>query len=131
MRRVVWPCRDRGKPGEVTEGAQGKDDAVRAAKNEVVLRHLNERLKAYPASLGQRFSEWVCECADMTCTKSVELSIDEYEMIRAESTRFVVAPGAEHVNPEIERVVQREERYWVVKKIGVGAEISEEFDPRS
>jgi hypothetical protein len=52
-------------------------------------------------------------------------------VIRAEPTRFVVAPGAEHVNPDIERVVQREKRYWVVEKIGVSAEISEKFDPRS
>ena len=115
----------------MTEEARAPDDAVRAAKNEVVLRDLNERLKAYPASLEQQFSEWVCECADMTCSKAVELSIEEYEMIRAEPTRFVVAPGAEHVNPEIERVVQREKRYWVVEKFGVGAEISETFDPRS
>ena len=115
----------------MTEGAQQNDDAVRAAKNEVVLRDLNERLKAYPASEGKRFSEWVCECSDMTCMKNVELTIEEYELIRGEPTRFVVAPGAEHVNPEIERVVQRELRYWVVEKIGVGAEISEEFDPRS
>jgi hypothetical protein len=115
----------------MTEEARVPDDAVRAAKNEVVLRDLNERLKAYPASLEQQFSEWVCECADMTCSKAVELSIEEYEMIRAEPTRFVVAPGAEHVNPEIERVVQREKRYWIVEKFGVGAEISEKFDPRS
>ena len=106
-------------------------DDVRAAKNEVVLRDLNERLKGYPASQDQRFSEWVCECADMTCSRPVELSIEEYEMIRADPRRFVVAPGAEHVNPDIERVVQQEMRYWVVEKIGVGAEISETFDPRS
>ena len=106
-------------------------DDVRAAKNEVVLRDLNERLKAYPASQDQRFSEWVCECADMTCSRPVELSIEEYEMIRAEPTRFVVAPGAEHVHPDIERVVRRGMRYWIVEKIGVGAEISEKFDPRS
>jgi hypothetical protein len=115
----------------MTEGAQASDDAVRAAKNEVVLRDLNERLKTYPPSPNKLFSEWVCECADMTCMKPVELSIEEYEMLRAEPTRFVVAPGAEHVNPEIERVVQREKRYWVVEKLGVGAEISEKFDPRS
>jgi hypothetical protein len=115
----------------MTQRAQGKEDAVRAAKNEVVLRDLNERLKAYPASLNQSVSEWVCECADMTCMKPVELSIEEYEMVRAEPTRFVVAPGAEHVNPEIERVVRREPRYWMVEKIGLGAEISENFDPRS
>ena len=75
--------------------------------------------------------EWVCECADITCMDPVELSIEEYDAIRAATTRFAVAPGAEHVNLEIERVVQREERYWVVEKIGVGAEISAKFYPRS
>lgn len=115
----------------MTEEGQGSADAVRAAKNEVVLRDLNERLKAYPAAGKERFSEWVCECADMTCMKPVELTIEEYERVRAEPTRFVVAPGAEHVDTEIERVVQREQRYWVVEKIGVGRQISEKFDPRS
>jgi hypothetical protein len=115
----------------MTEWVGAGDDAVRAAKNEVVLRDLNERLKAYPGSPDKLFSEWVCECGDMTCMKRVELSIEEYETVRAQPTQFVVAPGAEHVNPEIERVVRREKRYWVVEKIGVGAEISEKFDPRS
>jgi hypothetical protein len=114
----------------MTEGAQGKG-GVRAAKNEIVLRDLNERLEAHHRWLDQRFSEWVCECADETCMKPVELSIAEYEMVRAEPTRFVVAPGDEHVNRGIERVVQREERYWLVEKMGVAAEISEELDPRS
>ena len=53
------------------------------------------------------------------------------EMVRAEPTRFVVAPGDDHVTPEIERVVQREERYWVVEKVGVAAEVSKNLDPRS
>ena len=67
----------------------------------------------------------------MTCMKPVELSVNEYETIRAEATRFVVAPGDDHVNQEIERVVQREKRYWVVEKTGIGAEISETLNPRS
>jgi hypothetical protein len=67
----------RDKGATVTDEARVTDDAIRAAKNEVVLRDLNERLKAYPASQHQQFSEWVCDCADMTCSKSVELSIEE------------------------------------------------------
>ena len=67
----------------------------------------------------------------MSCMRPVELTIEEYEMVRAKPTRFVVAPGAEHVDPDIERVIRREKRYWVVEKTGVGAEISERFDPRS
>lgn len=114
----------------MTEGTPASD-AVRAAKNEVVLRDLNERLRRHPMSRSKRLWEWVCECADITCMKAIELSIEEYDAVRAATTRFAVAPGAEHVNLEIERVVQREERYWVVEKIGVGAEISENFDPRS
>ena len=114
----------------MTEGASASD-AVRAAKNEVVLRDLNERLRRHPMSRSQRLWEWVCECADVTCMKAIELSIEEYDAVRAATTRFAVAPGAEHVNLEIERVVQREERYWVVEKIGVCAEISAKLDPRS
>jgi hypothetical protein len=112
------------------EGTEGTGD-VRAAKNEVVLRDLNERLEAHHRWVDQRFSEWVCECADETCVKPVEMSIEEYETVRAEPTRFVVAPGDEHVNRRIERVIQREERYWIVQKVGVAAEVSEELDPRS
>ena len=50
---------------------------------------------------------------------------------RAEATRFFVVPSIEHVEPRIERVVQREDRYWVVEKIGIGEEMSEALDPRS
>ena len=114
----------------MTKAGQASDDAIRAAKNEVVLRDLNERLRRHPVLRSQRLWEWVCECADMTCMKAIELSIEEYDAVRAATTRFAVAPGDEHVNLEIERVVQREERYWVVQKIGVGAAISERFDPR-
>jgi hypothetical protein len=115
----------------MTEEAQQTNDAARLGKNEVILRDLHERLEAHDSSPNQRFSEWVCECADMNCLKPVELSIAEYEMVRAEPTRFVVAPGDEHVTRDIEHVVHREERYWIVEKIGVAAEVSEKLDPRS
>lgn len=112
----------------MTEGA---GDVARAAKNEIVLRELNERLEAHNRWVNRRFSEWVCECADETCAEPVELSIEEYEDVRAEPTRFLVAPSEEHVSPRIEQVVRREERYWVVEKTGVSAELSDELDPRS
>ena len=47
----------------MTDEAQASDDAVRAAKNEVVLRVLNERLKAYPASPDKLYAEWICASA--------------------------------------------------------------------
>ena len=106
-------------------------DAVRAAKNEVLLREYNERIEAHHKWVGSSVSEWACECANKNCQEPVLLSVEEYEAVRAKPTHFLVAPDGEHVNPQIERVVQREERYWVLEKVGVGAAVAEVFDPRS
>ena len=122
-------------PGEAAEGDSGTTDrsidVVRAAKNEILLREYNERIQAHHKWMGAALPEWACECANKNCPQPVLLSIQEYEAIRAEPTHFVVAPSSEHVNPEIERVVKREERYWVLEKVGVGAAVAEAFDPRS
>jgi hypothetical protein len=123
---------------ETVTGAQDASDQggdisseIRAARNESVLRDLNERLEAHNEWLNERFAEWVCECANDECTTPVDLSIEEYERVRSEPARFLVAPEEQHVSPDVERVVQREQRYWVVEKIGIGAEVSEKLDPRS
>lgn len=106
-------------------------NVVRAAKNEILLRDYNERVQAHHKWVGSAFPEWACECANKRCPEQVLLSIEEYEAVRAEPTHFLISPSSEHVNPEIERVVQREERYWVLEKVGVGAVVAEAFDPRS
>ena len=105
--------------------------SIRAARNEILLRDLNERIEAHHEWVNSPLSEWVCECADENCSEPVHLSIEEYQAVRAEPTHFLVVPGTEHLSPRIERVVRREERYWILEKIGVGAVMSEEFDPRS
>ena len=114
------------------EPATGRSiDVIRAAKNEIFLREYNERMQAHHEWVGSPLSEWACECANKNCPEPVLLSIEEYQAIRAEPTHFLVAPDDEHVDPRIERVVQREERYWVIEKVGVGAAVAEAFDPRS
>ena len=105
--------------------------AIRAARNEILLRDYNERIEAHHGWVNPPFAEWVCECADEKCVEPVELSIKEYEAVRAEPTHFLVAPSDEHVSPRIEHVVRREERYWIVEKVGIAAEMSEELDRRS
>lgn len=108
--------------------------AIRIAANENVLRERNERSKesnAHTFWVDPPVPDWTCECGDHTCSRPIHLSIEEYEAVRAEPTHFVVAPSPEHVTPEVEHVVRRDERYWIVEKIGVGAEMSRELDPRS
>jgi hypothetical protein len=53
----------------------------------------------------------------------------EYERIRASSVRFPIAPG--HELPDIETVVEANERYTVVEKLGRAAEVVAALDPRS
>jgi hypothetical protein len=110
-------------PGDV----QGE----RAARNESLFREHNESIELDNA-IDQRsaFAEWICECADEACTVPVQLTVAEYEAVRADATHFLVAPGEAHT-ADIERVVKREERYWIVEKRGRAAEVSETFDPRS
>ena len=106
-------------------------DAIRRAKNEVLLRRYNEHVEAERLLTQPTLSEWVCECADEKCAQPVKLTIAEYEAVRAEPTHYLVAASDEHVDPEIEYVVRREPRYWVIAKIGVGADISRrEQEPR-
>jgi len=56
---------------------------------------------------------------------------EEYEELRTNPTHFAVAPAEMHIVPEVERVVEKRERYWVVEKQGEAAEVAEQPDIRS
>jgi hypothetical protein len=98
----------------------------RAAKNQSLFREVNERIEDLAASAA--FTMFICECMDESCDESVSLTIQEYEHIRSDSNRFLVLPGHEISN--IERVVEANERYLVVAKLGAGELVAEGLDPR-
>jgi hypothetical protein len=105
------------------------DAADRIAHNETLFREVNERIEAgqWPTDRG-RPSAFRCECGSLRCNALVELTLAQYEHVRAGSTHFVLVPG--HEIPEIERVVERAAGYVVVEKVGEAAEVAEESDPR-
>ena len=72
----------------------------------------------------------VCECARADCTSLVAVTDAEYESARADSNHFIVAPSEEHVDVSVERVILRNERFWVVEKSGKAGEVAEDLDPR-
>jgi hypothetical protein len=104
----------------------------RAGENQALFRDVNEQLRA--AKDGRTswvgVSQWVCECADENCRKRIRMSLDEYENLREDSTHFAVAPDMTHVVPDVERVVEKHEHYWVVEKVRDAAEVAEERDVR-
>ena len=102
----------------------------RLAKNESFFRQVNERIKDVADGLeGAHAYEFLCECSDPGCTERLELTRREYEWVRANPTRFVLARG--HAAPQIEHVVEREDEHVVVEKQGIAAQIAAQLDPRT
>jgi hypothetical protein len=98
----------------------------RLAKNEILFRQVNERLDDMATSWSKT-TEYLCECSDTSCVEIVELTNDEYERARSRPTVFVVVPG--HERPEIEKVVEANERFVLVEKLVAVEEIID-ADPR-
>jgi hypothetical protein len=104
----------------------------RLAQNEALFREVNERIDGLggpeegPGGVTQ---DYLCECANVDCTFRVSLRGGEYEAVRADPRRFVVLP--EHYTPEVEVLVQRTDRYWVVEKTGDTGDYVTALDPRS
>jgi len=108
------------------------DRERRLAENEAAFRDVNESLR-YVAAQGTatvQTMRLVCECGDPGCSEFVDVTLTEYEQVRAVSTHFIVRPG--HVAPDVERVVVENDRFVVVeKRPGDPADIAEATDPRS
>lgn len=102
----------------------------RLAKNESFFRQVNERIKDVADGLeGAQTYEFLCECANPNCTERIELTRDQYDVVRADPARFVLARG--HTAPEIEHVVEREDEHTVVQKHGEAGRIAAKLDPRT
>jgi hypothetical protein len=105
---------------------------LRLAKNQALYRKVNEQLEALNEAFEDSVGiggEWVCECADPACTMPIAARLYEYEAVRLNPRTFIVAPG--HVYPEVERVVDGNERFLIVEKYELGAVVAEETYTRA
>ena len=102
----------------------------RAARNELLFRETNEAIerRQWPDD-PEKVVRFRCECAHPDCTEAVEMSLADYERVRACPRRFLVV--ASHVLPEIETVVGATDSYTVVEKREKAGEIADAADPRS
>ena len=105
------------------------DRERRLALNEAVFRVANEAREASrPARIPGERRAYYCECSRRDCTMRVDLTLGEYELVRASSRRFAIVPG--HDVSDVERVVQSSDRYAVVEKNPEVSELVERTDPR-
>jgi hypothetical protein len=107
--------------------------ALKLAMNESVARASNELLSRMAVS--HRFAPsqgvpFVCECADADCHEIVMLSLNEYEQVRTHPSRFLLVAGHEDDEATHERIVEAENGYAIVEKVGVAGREAARLDPR-
>lgn len=100
----------------------------RLAMNEALFRDVNERIREISDNFEQRGAtyDFLCECSDPACSERVVLTRAEYEDVRSEPTRFVVAKG--HAIPEIESIVRHAKDHVIVEKEGAAADVAVRLD---
>ena len=106
-------------------------EILRIARTESLFRDVNERIAETAERFGAEDAEFVCECANAGCGERLAATLDEYEQVRADGARFLVAPG--HVEPQYEQVIARRGDHQVVAKSKDArlADAARELDPRS
>jgi hypothetical protein len=106
----------------------------RIARNDATFRNANEEIEEVALSLdrdGEAHVPFICECADRSCTQIVRISLGEYEVIRAHPRRFLNALGHHVAAHGAAVVVDQNDRFCVVEKIGHAGEVAERLDSRS
>jgi hypothetical protein len=95
--------------------------AERLARNEARWRELNAELERGLSAIERDPDEraaFVCECGRPDCTEIVKLPLEDYQRAHQVDTRFVVLPGHEY--PEVERVLEEGNGYFVIEKRDIG-----------
>ena len=88
----------------------------RMRENEELFRRANERLRGQveDAVTSERLVPFLCECADELCMERMEMTLDDYQGVRAREDTFAVLPG--HADERGEVVVDERSSFHVVRK---------------
>jgi hypothetical protein len=90
-------------------------DQERMARTEAAFREVNEAIAETATRFEAEEADFICECADPQCAHRVTAELEDYEEVRSEGTRFLLAPG--HHEPKVERIVEHRGEFEVVEKV--------------
>jgi hypothetical protein len=99
---------------DMADSERPSDREARAATNQTRFRRLNARSDRASADVSA--TEWFCECVNAICAARITMPIEAYEAVRGVANRFFVAASDEHFQPDLERVIEHNARYWVVEQ---------------
>ena len=88
---------------------------------------MNEsRLKTASHTLGDSM-RCECECHRVECASSFEITVGDYEGVRADGRHFVVTPGHES---DDESIISMHDAFVVVEKLGEQGRLADALNPR-
>jgi hypothetical protein len=90
------------------------DEGEKIAKTESLFREVNERIAETADRFEADTTEFVCECADPSCTERVDATLERYESVRSDGATFLLANG--HHDERVEGVVETDEDAAIVQK---------------
>jgi hypothetical protein len=99
------------------------------ARNEALFREVNERVDEVSGGRSTEMTEFLCECGNAECTEAIALRDEEYERVRSDPLLFAIRPG--HEIPDVEDVLDSNERFRIVRKHAGEGVIARLTDPRS
>jgi hypothetical protein len=120
---MATPDRINGRVGGAPEAFQPRFGSreEHIAYNEAWSRSLNER-RAERALGPEAMASFRCECWRHDCAERIKLSREEWKLVRAEPSRFAVAP--DHVAENFEGVIKAFPHFWLIEKFGQAGEIA-------
>jgi hypothetical protein len=102
----------------------------RIGRNEAIARQVNEAIESGTGRADDHAPiAFRCECGQLGCNQLIEVTVGDYERVRAHSRHFLVVDG--HEQPAVESVVQRHSGYAVVEKHDAAGRVADASDPRA
>jgi len=112
---------------------EARERAEVIARNDATFRASNERINDVAQTVDDYQATplpFLCECADLRCTEIVRLTGTEYERLRRDPTMFATVHGHEG-DDGATRVLEENDRYAMVQKVGRAADVAAALDPRT
>jgi|SRR5579885_2235352 len=102
----------------------------RKARTESAFREVNERIAENARRFDAGSTSFICECDNPHCTERVEATLEEYEEVRADGARFLLAPG--HGDGSVEKLVEHRDGFMIVEKVQTTARaVARRLNPRA
>ena len=106
-------------------GASNEERELRAARNQVLFRAVNEKMLELNEAFGEIVGTFsiACECSRLDCVQLFEIPPEVYRSVRESPRTFAVLAG--HVEADVERVVSAHDGYALVEVLGHGILVAE------